>query len=353
MKVSPLPLKNDEYWNTPEIWRALNDAHRRLGEFKGLCISLPNPSILIDTLSLQEAKDSSEIENIITTHDELYQSQSMVDSSLSIAAKKVQHYASALKIGYQKVTQSGLIRLETILEIQAEIEQNNAGFRQVPGTVLRNETTGQTIYEPPQSGIEVESLMANLVDFIHSETELDPLLKMAISHHQFESIHPFYDGNGRTGRILNILILIREELLELPLLYLSRYINKHKQDYYRLLQSVRTEQNWTDWGLFILKGLAETARHEISLIKELSQLMQEYKISIREQLPKVYSQELLNSLFRFPYTKIEFTERSLGISRPTAKKYLELLHEHRFLEKQKIGRTNYYINARLYNLLTA
>ena len=241
--LSPLPLSEfDLLGSSPTIWAALLPAHRDLAELKGLCTALPNPGILLETLAIQEAKDSSEIENIITTHDELYASQ--VDASVGIAAKKVQHYLNALRTGHTQVERSGIIRLETVLSVQAEVEQNDAGLRKLPGTVLKNDATGEIIYEPPQSAEDVAVLMTNLIDFIHADDGLDPLVRMAIVHHQFESIHPFYDGNGRTGRILNILMLVREGLLEIPILYLSRYINQTKPDYYRLLQTVRNEKRW-------------------------------------------------------------------------------------------------------------
>lgn len=348
--LAPLPLPDSVSFETPELWRSLRNAHRTLAELKGLCISLPNPAILIETLSIQEAKDSSEIENIITTQDELYASQDNTED-ISLAAKEVQNYAAALRIGYKEVSQSGLIRLETILSIQAEIESNRAGLRKVPGTVLKNEATGETIFEPPQDGTEVAALMDNLIQFIHADDDLDPLLRMAIVHHQFESIHPFYDGNGRTGRILNVLILIRENLLGIPILYLSRYINRTKASYYKLLQSTRTDNRWEDWCLYMLKGIEVTARHEIQLIQDLQNLMADYKHRIREGF-KFYSQDLLNNLFRYPYTKIEFIERELGVSRPTATKYLDQLAAAGFVEKTKIGRTNFYINRPLFNLLT-
>ena len=348
--LSPLPLPEFSQLDSGAIWKALLTAHRDLAELKGLCAALPNPQILAETLSIQEAKDSSEIENIITTHDELYASQ--VDSAVGMAAKEVQHYLSGLKVGYSQVNESGLIRLETILAVQAEVEQNRAGLRKVPGTVLRNAVSGETIFEPPQDGTEVADLMANLIDFIHADDQLDPLLRMAIVHHQFESIHPFYDGNGRTGRILNILILVREGLLDLPILYLSRYINETKSDYYRLLQTVRDENRWEEWCVYILTGISRAARSEVTLIKELRDLMQQTKTKIREAFPKIYSQDLLNNLFRYPYTKIDFIEKELGVSRPTATKYLGLLTEAGFLDKQKMGRTNFYINRPLFLLLT-
>lgn len=332
------------------VWQNLAEAHRHLAELKGLCEALPNRGILLDTLSIQEAKDSSEIEQIITTHDELYAYEPSVSSSA--AAKEVQNYIAALRVGYQDVLESGLIRLNTILRVQEEVEQNGAGLRKVPGTVLKNQMSGATIYEPSQDARVIEKLMTDLVEFIHANDELDPLLRMAITHHQFESIHPFYDGNGRTGRILNLLILQREGLLDLPVLYLSRYITSTKSQYYQLLQSTRESNDWVDWCVYIVKGVALTAKSEIKLIKKLRDLMQATKCRLRDDLPKIYSQELLNNLFRYPYTKIEFLEKDLGVSRITAAKHLDTLALNGYLEKRKIGRKNFYINHPLFGLLT-
>ena len=332
------------------VWQSLAEAHRHLAELKGLCESLPNRAILLDTLAIQEAKDSSEIENIITTHDELYAYDP--SGSATPAAKEVQNYISALKVGFTDVVTSGLIRMSTILRVQEEVEQNNAGFRKVPGTVLKNQTTGAVVYEPPQDAVLIEKLMTQLVDFIHADSDHDSLLRMAIAHHQFESIHPFYDGNGRTGRILNLLMLQREGLMDLPVLYLSRYITATKDQYYRLLQSTRETRDWMDWCVYIVKGVAVTAKSEIRLIRNLREMMQATKQRLRKELPKIYSQELLNNLFRYPYTKIEFVEKDLGVSRITAAKHLDALVANGFVEKKKIGRTNFYINRLLFNLLT-
>jgi len=333
-----------------EVWQALTEAHRHLAELKGLCESLPNSALLIDTLAIQEAKDSSEIENIITTHDELFASQEGTNGSA--AAKEVQHYVAALRVGFDAVRKEGLIRLATILAVQAEIEHNKAGLRKMPGTMLKNQATGVTIYEPPQSAADVARLMGDLVDFMHADNGIDPLLRMAIAHHQFESIHPFYDGNGRTGRILNLLLLLRDGLLDFPVLYLSRYITSTKPDYYRLLQSTRDTGQWVEWCVYLIKGVALTARSEIGLIKALRDLMQQTKERLRAELPKIYSHELLNNLFRYPYTKIEFVQRDLAVSRITAARHLELLAGKGIVRKQKFGRTNFYINQPLFNLLS-
>ena len=345
-----LMLPDTASLETRAVWQAVTKAHRHLAELKGLTESLPNGSLLVDTLAIQEAKDSSEIENIITTHDELYASKG--DGPGTPAAKEVQHYIAALRVGSEIVKQEGLIRLSTILTVQAEIEGNNAGMRKVPGTVLKNQSTGKVIYEPPQNAEDVKRLMNELVDFIHADDDLDPLLRMAIAHHQFKSIHPFYDGNGRTGRVLNLLMLQHAGLLDSPVLYLSRYITTTKADYYRLLQSTRETGNWAEWCVYMVKGVALTAQSGIGLIKALRDLMLDTKQRLRTALPKIYSQELLNNLFRYPYTKIEFIEKDLGVSRITAARHLDLLAENGFVKKQKIGRANFYINQPLYELLT-
>ena len=348
--MDSLQIPSQQSLEVKAVWQALAEAHRHLAELKGLCESLPNSAILLDTLSIQEAKDSSEIENIITTHDELFAYEQ--SSSSSAAAKEVQNYIAALRVGYHDVLDTGLIRLGTILRVQEEVEQNNAGLRKVPGSVLKNQSTGAVVYELPQDAVLIEKLMSELVEFIHADDELDPLLRMAIAHHQFESIHPFYDGNGRTGRILNLLMLQRESLLDLPVLYLSRYITSNKSQYYQLLQSTRETGDWVAWCVYMVKGVAMTAKSEVKLVKALRDLMQATKHRLRNELPKIYSQELLNNLFRYPYTKIELLEKDLGVSRITAAKHLDTLTVNGFVEKRKIGRKNFYINHPLFALLT-
>lgn len=351
--LASLPLPADLPLETVPVLKAAAKAHRYLAELKGISASMPNEGILINTLALQEAKDSSEVENIITTHDELYKA-TVSDHPDNPTAKEVQDYAIALKEGFSKTRQHRLIRLADIIAIQQMMENNNAGLRKVPGTDLKNSQTGEVIYTPPQDAREIEALMDNLVTYINDEQldELDPLIKMAIIHHQFESIHPFYDGNGRTGRIINILYLVAQGLLDIPVLYLSRFIIRNKADYYRLLQETRDTQHWEPWLLFMLEGVAQTSQTSIALIQQIKQLMQHYKHGIREQLPKTYRQELINNLFKHPYTKIEFMMKDLNVSRITATKYLDQLVEHGYLHKEKIGRSNYYINQPLFALLS-
>lgn len=352
MKYNLKLLPPDTDLETKAVLKKLPAAHRRLAELKGISSTIPNETILINTLTLQEAKDSSAIENIITTHDEIYKAQLFKELFLNAAAKEVNSYAEALKTGFQNIRKQKILKSSHILEIQEILEQNDAGYRKLPGTSLVNEATGETVYTPPQDYDSVVELMDNLISFMN-DTELfptDPLIKMAVIHHQFESIHPFYDGNGRTGRIINILYLVLNELLDLPILYLSRYIIRHKSDYYRLLQKVRDTGDWEEWILYMLDGVEQTAKETILLIGNIKTLMQDYKRRIRIEFPRMYSQDLLNNLFRHPYTKIEFLMNELMVSRPTATNYIDALVEKGFLEKQKIGRSNFYINIPLYNL---
>lgn len=352
MKYNLKLLPPDTDLETIAVLKKLPAAHRRLAELKGISSTIPNETILINTLTLQEAKDSSAIENIITTHDEIYKAQLFKELFLNAAAKEVNSYAEALKTGFQNIRKQKILKSSHILEIQEILEQNDAGYRKLPGTSLVNEATGETVYTPPQDYDSVVELMDNLISFMN-DTELfptDPLIKMAVIHHQFESIHPFYDGNGRTGRIINILYLVLNELLDLPILYLSRYIIRHKSDYYRLLQKVRDTGDWEEWILYMLDGVEQTAKETILLIGNIKTLMQDYKRRIRIEFPRMYSQDLLNNLFRHPYTKIEFLMNELMVSRPTATNYIDALVEKGFLEKQKIGRSNFYINIPLYNL---
>jgi Fic family protein len=351
--LQPLPLEKDI--ETKIVLRKLAIAHKALAELKGLITSIPNQNILIETLTLREARESSAVENIISTFAEVYQSSLFNEQFASAEAKEVHQYANALKAGFELVKKQGLLTNNYILQIQELVEGNKAGFRKLPGTKLLNDTTGEVVYTPPQDSDTILSFMNNLETFMNDDSimDVDPLVKMAIVHHQFESIHPFYDGNGRTGRIINILFLIQKKLLDLPVLYMSRYIIRHKTDYYRLLQKVRETGEWEEWILFMLDGIEKTANESIILIAEIKNMMQQYKDVIRGRLPKLYSQDLLNNLFKYPYTKIEYLVHDLGIARNTAIRYLEALVKEKLVVKQKIGRDNYYINQSLFDLLAA
>ena len=349
-KIPTLPLNID--LETKAVLKQLNAANRKLAELKGVALTIPNETILINTLALQEAKDSSAVENIVTTHDDLYRAASdLKNSTISAATKEVYNYVEALKYGFTLVRKTKLLTNSSIREIQQTLERNNAGFRKVPGTTLKNQL-GEIVYTPPQSYDEIEKFMSNLELFINDDSisELDPLIKMAIIHHQFESIHPFFDGNGRTGRIINILYLVIKDLLDIPILYLSRYIIRNKGEYYKHLQQVRDSNSWEEWVIFILKGIEETAEQTIYLVKQISVMMNEYKFKMRPLFGKVYRHELLNNLFNHPYTKIEFIMNDIDVKRLTAAKYLDMLVDIDLLKKIKIGRENYYLNTRLIDL---
>lgn len=350
-KLEELPFSFDV--ETKAVLKSLPAAHAALAELKGIASTIPNEIILINTLGLQEAKDSSAIENIITTHDELFKSGLNLESYKSLEAKEVQNYISAMKKGFELIQRKGFITTSVILEIQKELEGNNAGFRKLPGTTLKNSLSGETIYTPPQDISDINRLMSNLEKFINDPSicDYDPLVKMAIIHYQFESIHPFYDGNGRTGRIINILYLILEKLQNLPILYLSKSIIENKSDYYRLLQQLRDDKNWEEWLLFMIQGVERTSRETIELIIQIRELMMNFKHRLRNNY-KFYSQDLLNNLFKHPYTKIEFLVADLKISRITAANYLNKLAEDGLLKKERIGTGNYYINEQLFKLLS-
>jgi len=350
-QLKELPLSIDV--ESKAVLKKLPGAHAALAELKGLASSIPNQSILINTLGLQEAKDSSAIENIITTHDDLYKSGLDFRTIRTLDAKEVQNYISALKYGFELVSQQGLLTNRTILKVQEILENNKAGFRKLPGTSLIKANSGETIYTPPQDFQIISRLMSNLEKFINDPdiSDLDVLVKMAIIHFQFESIHPFYDGNGRTGRIINILYLILQKLQNLPILYLSSYIISTKSEYYSLLQQVREKDNWEDWIMYLLSGIEQTANETIALIKEIKDLILRFKNRLRDNY-KFYSQDLLNNLFKHPYTKIEFIVNDLKVSRITAANYLNKLSEDGLLKKEKLGTGNYYINVELFKLLS-
>lgn len=338
-------------FETAPILKRLAAASRQLAELKGVAASIPHQGILINTLGLQEAKDSSAIENIVTTHDELFADDASPHGG-SPAAKEVARYRQALRVGFDAVQATGLLTTNHILEIQAALEHNRAGFRKLPGTVLVD-NDGRTVYTPPQHPDQIVALMSDLEHFINDDGpfDADPLIKMALIHHQFESIHPFYDGNGRTGRIINVLYLVKQRLLDIPVLYLSRHIVRNKADYYRLLQDVRDHDAWEEWVLYMLTAVEQTATEGIQAIGAIRTVLMDYKHRIRAQF-KFYSQDLINNLFSHPYTKIEHLENELKVSRQTATKYLDALTDGGFLDKRKLGRTNYYINLPLTAILT-
>ncbi|MDX2093280.1 MAG: Fic family protein, partial [Kofleriaceae bacterium] len=261
------------------------------------------------------------------------------------------NYVTALGVGYELVRDTDLLTNNHILSIQAELERNSAGFRRVPGTMLRD-SAGRIVYVPPQDARRVVELMEEFERYVNDDALLpvDPLIKMALLHHRFETIHPFYDGNGRTGRIFNVLYLMRRQLLDLPVLYLSRHIVRTKSDYYRLLQQVRDTHEWSEWLLYMLRAVETTAADTSTTIEGIRTALLDYKHRIRAR-HRFYSQDLVNNLFRHPYTRIEFLMRDLGVSRLTATRYLDRLADDGFLEKRRVGRASYYVNRALVGVL--
>lgn len=346
------PMPPPHMWDTVPILKALTEAKSLLAELKGTAYTLPNQQILIDTLFLQEALASSEIENIVTTQDEVFRTN-LVKEEISVEAKEVSRYREAMHKGYTAWQEKNHISEIMLVSMFQVLKQRDDGYRTTHGTKLLNDKTQEVIYTPPQDLRSIESYMGELVQFINTDdsSTLDPLIKMALIHHQFESIHPFSDGNGRVGRMLNVLYLTHAGLLDAPILYLSRAINATKPDYYRLLQEVREKEAWQEWVIYILQAVAETARSTLHLVKGIRELMQDTKQRLRSDLPKIYSQDLLNSLFRHPYTRISYVEHDLDVSYITARKYLKILTTHNFIEEISIGRTNYYTNTPLLKLL--
>ena len=346
-------LPDSNRLETRAVLKQLVAAHRHLAELKGITATLPNPEILISTLSLQEAKDSSEIENIITTQDALYQANVFGGLAKNAAAKEVLRYAAALKAGFEQIREqtsnNRLITTQRIVDFHRVLMVDDGGIRKRPGTVIKVQATGEIVHTPPQDENEIKSLLTDLERFVNDNSfcAVDPLIKMAIAHHQFESIHPFYDGNGRAGRILNSLYLVAKGLLDLPVLYLSGYINDTRPDYYRLLQCTHVEGDWEPWLLYILGGIASTSANTIARIQMIRKLMRDYEERMRAELPKIYSHELLTNLFRHPYTTIEAVQNDLDVSRLTASKYLFELTTRGLLEKHRFGKYNYYVNRPL------
>ena len=345
MLPPPVPLE------TVPVLKALSKASRALAELKGYADTIHNKHILINAVTIIEARDSSAIENIITTHDELYQALCGSDVK-NPAAKEVVNYRTALWHGYELVQQRQLLTTNMIIDIQAIVEASRAGIRKLPGTVLMNAATGETVYTPPSGENLIRQLLSNLEQYIHDDSDgIDPLIKLAAIHYQFESIHPFYDGNGRTGRIINVLYLVLKELIDSPILYLSRYIIQNKSEYYRLLQAVRETDEWERWIVYILTGIEQTAEETLQLIKRIHDAIDQMSSEIRIALPKIYSKELIDLLFYEFYTKTQYIQNGLGVSRKTAANYLQALEDSGFLTSQKIGKERIYQNKRLFDLV--
>lgn len=345
------PLPPIENLESAAVLRQAAKAHAILGKLNGYCGTLPNAGTLVDSLILQEARSSSAIENIITTQDAVYRAMA-AKGSPDPAAKEVIDYREALWMGHRLLRDQGGIGVKALLTVQRTIVHNNAGVRALPGTVLKNEATGKIVYTPPAGRELIMRMLGNLEEYMERDDGVDPLVRMAVIHYQFESIHPFYDGNGRTGRILNILYLVKRGLLDLPVLYMSREIIEGKDDYYRLLQEVRTKGSWEEWTLFMLRAVERSSEHTLRLARSIRELLETTIETCRARLPRTsYSKELVERLFVQPYVKTEHLVKAGIAERRTAAKYLRQLEEIGVLRSFKAWRETIFINTGLVDVL--
>jgi Fic family protein len=345
-----LPPKADI--ETARLLKKAASARSALGELKGVGKLLPNEAILLNTLILEEARDSSEIENIITTRDKLYKAFASNSKNIDPATKEVLRYRSALWKGYELVQKKGFISTNMIVEIQEELIETHAGIRKLPGTKLANDKTGKVIYTPPEGERVIQDMLANLEKYLNDEHDIDPLIVMTILHYQFEAIHPFYDGNGRTGRILNVLYLTLRELLDLPILYLSSYIIKHKTEYYKLLLRITTHNEWEAWIMFMLDAIEETALDTIKKVNIIHQLLQNTIEEVKKMLPDIYTKELVELLFDQPYSKIQLLVEHKIAKRQTAAVYLDRLTKIGVLKKSRVGKEALFLNRKLFDVFS-
>ncbi len=345
------PNKNLE---TSSIFKATIKANKLLAELKGYCQTLPNPELLLNTIVLQESKESNAIENIVTTQDELYKATLMGDAVKNQAAKEVLQYREAMYWGIAELQKNQLITTNLLVGVMQRIRNTTDNIRKNVGTKLANPTNNTIVYTPPEGEDIIREKLSKLEMFINNNefSDLDPLIKMALLHYQFEAIHPFSDGNGRTGRILNVLYLIQQELLGLPVLYLSRYIIQNKSDYYRLLKSITEDSNWEEWVLFVVNGVAETSAITLKKINDILSLKQVATYKVKEVLKSSYSKELVDLLYSNPYIKIKILEDNNIAKRQTASEYLKKLEKAGMLSSVKIGNEIYYINTELIDVLS-
>lgn len=349
--LPPLPPKVDV--ETRTILKQTIAARSALAELKGLGTTIPNQALLVDSLILQEARASSEIENIITTNDALFRAFTAKTKQIDPATKEVLRYREALWKGYNTLKKRPILSTNLFVELVQTIKEHTGGIRRIPGTAVANAATGKVLYTPPEGETLIRDHLKHMEEFIHARDDMDPLVKLALVHYQFEAIHPFPDGNGRTGRIINILFLIQQGLLDLPVLYLSKSIIERKNDYYRLLRQVTEKDSWEPWILFMLKAVEETAVFTRERILAIRTLMNETMETAKEKLPaRVYSKELIETIFRQPYTKGQFLVDTGIAQRKTAAEYLRALEKVGILKSTKLGKETLYLNKGLYDLLS-
>lgn len=347
----PLLPPKDEL-ETKAVLKQAIAANRMLANLRGLAAQIPNQGMLISSIVLQEARLSSEIENIVTTNDELFRAEADVDGKADAPTKEVLRYREALNYGFRSLRERPL-STNLFIEIVQIIKESEIQLRALPGTVLKNPTTGEVVYTPPVGQNVIRDKLANLENFIHAEDGLDPLVKMAVLHYQFEAIHPFPDGNGRTGRILNLLYLVEKGLLDIPVMFLSRYIIAHRQEYYEGLRGVTERQEWENWLLYMLRAIESTAQQTFEQVNRIRALMERVRDQVRRERPAVYSKDLIEVIFHHPYTKIQFLVDAEIAKRQTASIYLQELASIGVLREVKRGREKYYVNVELLNELAA
>jgi Fic family protein len=343
------PIPAAEVLETRSVLMACIEARAALAGLKQAALLIPNPSMLINTLPVLEAQASSAIENIVTTTDKLFENLHS-EGTADPATKEALRYRHSLMEGYQALEKFPLCT-RTAETVCSRIKGVNMQVRKVPGTKLADAATGETIYTPPEGERTIRDLLAGWERFIHQEDGPDPLIRMAAGHYQFEAIHPFTDGNGRTGRVLSSLFLIQEDLLTLPILYLSRYIIRHKEDYYRRLIDVTRNEAWEPWLLYMLEAVRETTDWTLAKIEAIRNLAEITADDVREKLPKIYSRELVNEIFVQPYCRIENLVRAGIAKRQTASRYLKRLVEMGVLEERKVGREKLFVHPKLLSLL--
>lgn len=335
---------------TKAVLKQAISANRVLANLRGLAAKIPNQGLLINSIVLQEARLSSEIENIVTTNDELYRAAANGDGKTDPHTKEVLRYREALYFGFKALRERPL-NSNLFIELVQLIKQVDIGIRAIPGTALKNDL-GEVIYTPPVGEAVIRDKLANLEQFIHADDGLDPLVKMAVMHYQFEAIHPFPDGNGRTGRILNLLFLVEQQLLDIPVLFLSRYIITHRQEYYAGLRGVTEAQDWERWVLFMLKAVESTAQQTFEQVNRILALMEEVRERVQREAESIYSKDLVEAIFMQPYTKIAFLVEAGIAKRQTASRYLQTLAAMGVLREEQVGREKYYINDALFAELT-
>ena len=335
---------------TRAVLKQAISANRVLANLRGLAAKIPNQGLLINSIVLQEARLSSEIENIVTTNDELYRAAANGDGKTDPHTKEVLRYREALYFGFKALRERPL-NSNLFIELVQLIKQVDIGIRAIPGTALKNDL-GEVIYTPPVGEAVIRDKLANLEQFIHADDGLDPLVKMAVMHYQFEAIHPFPDGNGRTGRILNLLFLVEQQLLDIPVLFLSRYIITHRQEYYAGLRGVTEAQDWERWVLFMLKAVESTAQQTFEQVNRILALMEEVRERVQREAENIYSKDLVEAIFMQPYTKIAFLVEAGIAKRQTASRYLQTLAAMGVLREEQVGREKYYINDALFAELT-